>query len=94
MTCCAPGAEMALETGSAVPSDDEIRLASRTLGGDLHQTDLTVASVHCAACISKIETALGRLDNVEGARVNLSTRRVSVRWRGDAPPPLVPTLAA
>ncbi|TGR92530.1 nitrogen fixation protein FixI, partial [bacterium M00.F.Ca.ET.191.01.1.1] len=47
---------------------------------------------HCACCIQTIETALGKLDRVESARVNLSTKRVSVRWRGDEVPPFVVAL--
>ncbi|WP_031209011.1 cation-translocating P-type ATPase [Mesorhizobium sp. L2C085B000] len=95
MSCCAPGAEMALDldTGTPVlPSSQEIRLASRSLGDDLHQTDLSVPTVHCGACIQTIETALGKLDHVEAARVNLSTKRVSVRWRGDEVPSFVAVL--
>src|SRR5690606_12407379 len=52
-----------------------------------------VPGVHCGACIHTVETTLGELPGVEGARVNLSTRRVSVRWQGELLPPLVPTLA-
>ncbi|RUW53268.1 cadmium-translocating P-type ATPase [Mesorhizobium sp. M1A.F.Ca.ET.072.01.1.1] len=95
MSCCAPGAEMALEVAnaaSAVPSNDEIKLASRALGGDSHQTDLSVPAVHCGGCIQAIEAALAKLENVESARVNLSTKRVSVRWHGDEVPALFATL--
>jgi len=92
MSCCAPGAELPA-TDLALPSDDDLRLAARDLGDGRWQADLSVPAVHCGACIGTVETALGRLDGVEGARVNLSTRRVSVRWKGDAVPPLVPTLA-
>ncbi|TIS55647.1 MAG: cadmium-translocating P-type ATPase [Mesorhizobium sp.] len=95
MSCCAPGAEMALDLDrvtTVLPSSQEIRLASRSLGDDLRQTDLSVPAVHCAACIQAIETALGKLEHVEGARVNLSTKRVSVRWRGDEVPPFVAAL--
>ncbi|MGX8009601.1 cation-translocating P-type ATPase [Mesorhizobium sp. ORM8.1] len=95
MSCCAPGAEIALElarTTSVLASSQEIRLASRSLGDNLRQTDLSVPTVHCAACIQTIETALGKLENIEGARVNLSTKRVAVRWRGDEVPPFVAAL--
>ncbi|MER9520874.1 cation-translocating P-type ATPase [Mesorhizobium sp. M0614] len=95
MSCCAPGAEMALDmvsVTSALPSSQEIRLASRSLGDDLHQTELSIPAVRCGACIQTIETALGKLDHVEAARVNLSTRRVSIRWRGDDVPPFVAIL--
>ncbi|BCM17781.1 cation-translocating P-type ATPase [Mesorhizobium sp. J8] len=93
MSCCAPGAEM--DTGRVkpdLPSDQEIRLASRRLGNGIIQTDLTVPTVHCGACIRAIETALADLDRVETARVNLSTKRVSVRWREGEAPPIVATL--
>ncbi|MDX8444017.1 cation-translocating P-type ATPase [Mesorhizobium captivum] len=95
MSCCAPGAEMALDVvnaASAPASSDEIKLASRSLGGDLHQTELSVPTVHCGTCIQAIEAALGKVENVESARVNLSTKRVSVRWRGDRVPPLFAVL--
>ncbi|NGO52103.1 cation-translocating P-type ATPase [Allomesorhizobium camelthorni] len=95
MSCCAPGAEMALDVAGAasvLPSSQEIKLASRPLGGDLYQTDLSVPAVHCAACIQTIETAIGKLNRVEGARVSLSTKRVSVRWRGDEVPSFVAAL--
>ncbi|TRC99648.1 cadmium-translocating P-type ATPase [Mesorhizobium sp. WSM4303] len=95
MSCCAPGAEMALDLDnvtSVLPSSQEIKLASRSLGGGLRQTDLSVPMVHCGACIQSIETAIGKLDHVDAARVNLSTKRVSIRWRGEEVPPFVATL--
>ncbi len=42
--------------------------------------DLSVPGMHCAGCISRIEKAVLGLDGVEKARVNLSTKRVSVDW--------------
>ncbi|MCT8988899.1 heavy metal translocating P-type ATPase [Chelativorans sp. SCAU2101] len=89
--CCAPGADI----GSARrwPSDEEVRLASRALSEQLMQTDLSVPSAHCAACIRAIETALLALPGVEAARLNLTTRRVSVQWLKDGPvPPFFATL--
>ncbi|MDN2567584.1 cation-translocating P-type ATPase [Aquibium sp. A9E412] len=97
MSCCAPGTEAALDRAAALtagPSPEEVRLASRDLGDGLRQTDLSVPGIHCGACIQAIESALARLDGVVHARVNLSSRRVSVRWRGDAPPPIVPAINA
>jgi Cu2+-exporting ATPase len=92
MSCCVAGAELTLpEAGT---SDAEILLASRIVGDGLRQTDLSIPDMHCGGCLHKIETALGRLDSVARARANLSARRVSVVWRGDTPPPLVPALKA
>ena len=89
MSCCAPGTESALELAdSAIMADDEFRAGSRDLGDGIRQTDLSVPAVHCGACISTIEQALNAMDGVASARVNLSTRRVSVQWRdaGKVPP--------
>ncbi len=88
MTCCAP---------IGVPPDglshpeatlEEIRLASRDLGDGTHQSDLSVPGVKCAACIAAVERTLAKLPGVEAARVNLSTKRVAVRWNtADGRPP-------
>lgn len=39
---------------------------------------LSLPTIHCAACIGKIEHALASMSGVSSARVNLSLRRVSV----------------
>jgi len=44
--------------------------------------DLLVDGVHCANCIRKIEGSLSKDPFVVDARVNLTLRRLSVRWRG------------
>ncbi|MEQ9573342.1 MAG: heavy metal translocating P-type ATPase, partial [Nitratireductor sp.] len=93
MSCCAPGVEGAgRDDVPAGPGPEELRLTSRDLGGGVRQSDLSVPAIHCGGCIHTIETALGRLDGVEEARVNLSTKRVRVRWRDDTQPAIVDTL--
>ncbi len=96
MSCCAPGADGPLDAAEGIgPRQEEIVAASRDLGDGVRQSDLSVPGAHCGACIATIEAALGALPGVEQARLNLSTRRVTVRWRdGDSPPPLFATLAA
>jgi Cu2+-exporting ATPase len=93
MSCCAPGAEGFAGGVLALPSDDEVRFSARDLGDGVFQSEFSVPAVHCGACIQSIETGIGKLAGVEAARVNLSTRRVTVRWRGDSLPPVVATLA-
>ena len=93
MGCCGPGAELALLARDARGTAEEVLLASRVVADGVRQTDLSVPTMHCGACIRTIEKALGGLAGVESARVNLSTRRVTVRWRSEsAPPPFVETL--
>ncbi len=79
MSCCAPGAEGSPD--HPLPSSEELLLSSRAVGDGLRQTDLSVPQVHCGACITAIEGALTKLPAVERARVNLSTRRVSIVWK-------------
>jgi Cu2+-exporting ATPase len=52
----------------------------------LKHLDLAVLGAHCAGCLRKIETGVGKLDGVEDARLNLSTGRMSVAWRGGLAP--------
>ncbi|MBX3532080.1 MAG: cadmium-translocating P-type ATPase [Rhizobiaceae bacterium] len=93
MSCCAPGAD-GIDASPAPATDDEVALASRPLGNGLRQVELSVPAVHCGACIATVEKALRSLDGVEAARVNLSTRRVSIRYRDGTVPPLSASLAA
>ncbi len=45
---------------------------------------LMVEGVHCGGCVARIERRLAREPEVETARVNLTTRRLVLRWRGPA----------
>ncbi|MCG5485105.1 MAG: cadmium-translocating P-type ATPase [Sinorhizobium meliloti] len=82
MSCCAVGAATLLaEGGQASPVSEELWLASRDLGGGLRQSELSVPDAYCGACIATIEGALHAKPAVERARVNLSSRRVSIVWK-------------
>jgi len=91
MSCCAPGAELGRELARG-PSREEVLLASRELGDGTRQTNLSVPGIHCAACIGAIEGALLKTDGITEARINLSTRRLSAKWRGEYPPPIIEVL--
>ena len=91
MGCCAPDVDSASINRRAV--DDEVLLASRDIGEGLRQTELAIPDIHCGGCVQRIEKALGALPGVIQARVNLSTKRATIRWRThNAPPPFVSTL--
>ncbi|MBU1304086.1 MAG: heavy metal translocating P-type ATPase, partial [Alphaproteobacteria bacterium] len=96
MSCCLPPPQFIEAVAGPIqhgPSNDELRLASRDIGEGLRQTDLSVPSIHCGGCIRSIEKALDAVEGVVSARVNLSTKRVAVRWRqAGAPPPIIKTL--
>ncbi|WP_375162736.1 heavy metal translocating P-type ATPase [Mesorhizobium sp. Mes31] len=94
MSCCSPAdARLELETlHSIVP--EEILLGSRDLGDGTRQTDLSVPTMHCGACMAAVEKSLSSLDGVISARVNLSMKRAAVRWRAveDTVPDLIGSL--
>jgi len=72
---------------------EELRLASRVLKDGLRQVEISVPTIHCGGCMQKIEKGLSKLSGVSEARVNLSSKRVTVHWHDECePPPLVETL--
>ena len=82
---------MTAESVTATPPDGampdtaglwESRL--RRVGDGLAEMVFLVPGMHCGGCIRKIERGLDALPAVADARANLSTRRVTVRWRDRA----------
>lgn len=49
-----------------------------------HALNLLIGNVHCGGCVRKIEDKLATDPSVQTARLNLSTRRLTLRWNGDA----------
>ena len=49
-----------------------------------HSVNLLVDGMHCPSCVAIIENALKKQTPVQTARLNLSTRRLRVTWRGAA----------
>jgi Cu2+-exporting ATPase len=67
-------------------NEDEVPLVdpSRYVRSDTKGVDtltLTISNVHCASCIARIEQALTSEPGVLSARVNLSTRRLTLAWK-------------
>ncbi len=48
--------------------------------GAVREVNLLVEGIHCAACVWLIERTLGRIPGIIEAQVNLSGKRVLVRW--------------
>ncbi len=49
-----------------------------TRSDTLRRLEFSLPTIHCAACISGVETGLTKLPEIKGARVNLTRKRVSV----------------
>ena len=60
---------------------DFSRYVKRLDDGEL-ALSLLVEGVHCGSCINKIETSLGKLPGVTAVRLNFTTRRLALRWKG------------
>lgn len=76
-----------LEGTAPRPEPDAPRhdLAARARrDGDIRVLDLMVGGITCAACCWLIEQVLAREPDITWARVALSTRRLTIRWRGPA----------
>jgi Cu2+-exporting ATPase len=88
VSCC--GSEP--KAGPDAPAA-EVLLASRIVANAIRQTELSLPAVHCGGCIRAVETTLTEPAGVQIARVNLSSRRATVRWQDDGVrPPLVEAL--
>lgn len=76
----------ALEREGIIPAAGE---TARSVAGFVQAEEngwrlhMLVEGAHCAACIATIENRLRRDPDVLYARLNLTLRRLTVRWRGD-----------
>ena len=66
------------------PLDVDFADHARLVGNGEAELDLLVDGLDCAACVWLIESLLARNPAIVRARVQLSTRRLSLRWRGPA----------
>ena len=82
MTCCTPAShgETELEISGIEADDQALASLSRPLSDGTCQLEFAVPDAHCASCIRAIETELAALPMVETARVNLSRRRVRIKY--------------
>ncbi len=63
----------------AAPIDYEAYV--RDEDGGLKSLNLMIDGLHCAACVWLIESVLSRQPGVVSARVNMTTRRLALKWR-------------
>lgn len=59
---------------------DDVQQEFGDISGDARELQLAVEGIHCAACVWLIERALGTMPGVLEARVNLTGRRLRLRW--------------
>ena len=95
MGCCA-GAELAAFEQAGLARREELRAAAQPGDDGRPRLTLSAPDIRCGQCIATIERALGKLPEVASARVNLTTRRVTVTLASPDtdPVPVVETLEA
>jgi len=71
---------------TAAPSLDPA-LFARVGADGIAVLDLAIENLHCPSCIPRIEGALAEQPGLVEGRVNLSTRRLRLRWRPEAADP-------
>ncbi len=86
MTTASIPAELGCPSGLEPPADgsviDPAPFVRRANG--LARLDLAVFGAKCAGCIRKIEGAMSALPDMQSARLNLSTGRLSLVWTDGA----------
>ncbi|WP_085902228.1 heavy metal translocating P-type ATPase [Kiloniella majae] len=78
--CCSNLKSSDVETPTEIPAsiDPTAYVYKNEVG--LSQLNLIVDTIHCPSCIRLIEGNLNKMDGIETARVNLSTKRLYVLW--------------
>jgi Cu2+-exporting ATPase len=66
------------------PPETDFAPLVRALPGGRCELELLVGGLTCGACVWLVEQTLAAEPDVERARVALSTRRLTLAWRGDA----------
>ena len=66
------------------PLETDFAPYARAAGTSDYELDLLVDGLDCAACVWLLESLLARNPAIQRVRAHLSTRRLSLRWRGSA----------
>ncbi|NOQ93691.1 MAG: heavy metal translocating P-type ATPase [Methylophaga sp.] len=63
---------------------DEVQSDYVDTDGELRTINLLVEGIHCAACVWLIEHSLARQSGVVSAEVNLTSKRLRLKWNNDS----------
>lgn len=64
----------------AVSREPQARNDAPSTGGDAREASLPITGMTCASCVRRVERALGRVEGVREASVNLATERARVAY--------------
>lgn len=71
------------EATKTPPRNDELSPFVQTRANGDMSIDLMISGAHCSGCMAKIEREISALPDIRLARMNLSTMRLNVGWRGE-----------
>jgi len=71
-----------MSSGKALGADALTPYVQTKSGGE-KSLDLMISGAHCSGCMAKIERETAALPGIVLARMNLSTMRLNVQWRGN-----------
>jgi Cu+-exporting ATPase len=74
--------ERSILPSTTVPMSD-LPTPTPSTSKDLASVDLPVDGIHCAGCVSRVETALSALDGVDSVSVNLATGEARMTYDPD-----------
>lgn len=80
---CCSGCEAAYAAKDVLADGPRLATLARDDGEEGYTLSVQVEGIHCASCIRLIENALLGAEGVLGARVNMSTERLTYSWSGD-----------
>jgi Cu2+-exporting ATPase len=83
MSCCGHPTTEPEHAGDPALDKSGLEQWSRDVGNGISHIELLAPGIHCAGCISRIEKKLKAEPGVTLARVNLSTRRISLEWQSE-----------
>ncbi|TKW60593.1 MAG: cadmium-translocating P-type ATPase [Blastochloris viridis] len=69
-------------TTATALEQDVLKTYLHTDTDGVQRLQFMVEGVHCAACMARIEGAMNHVDGVDQARLNLSTKRLTLTWKG------------
>jgi Cu2+-exporting ATPase len=74
---------------SRIPVREEILLAAHDLGDGKFQSWFLINDANCGGCIRTIENGVKDITGILEPRSNLSTRRLSTKWKREDIEPIV-----
>lgn len=68
---------------------EDLAANSRKTEGGQQEAILVLPAIHCGGCVAGIERNIARIKGINSVRVNLTSKRMTVKWQGDEAAPAI-----